>query len=534
MGWGLEKERTSLEDTLKTEGLDFSAKYLAACNMHSLAQTNPEVIKPDTISVLEGVLKDSSLSSQRQSLFLYKKVADTLASVTVHSPEKLLIVQAITALKNVLGTRKGHPHRATTEALGSLPLFIQGPRLEEEKIRDIPRVRWQEILEEQDIDRYDAPAFVGRSLVFAVPGEKKSFVIKLARAQDSPETLLREALWMQHLRSNGYSFPSKFHVPTVIRTRQSCVFRLENLPVAVPAGLGLHPARYAAGFIADMDYFTYPNEHRDKKMLTARDFKEILQRNAWLLGKLTSSGIIHTALIELFHNRVQRNRRPDHGVYEWPRGGRLDRWLSSCAYPNFGLTGLRDFEHFISFKGSGPSLYRYIGAHLLSLLLVTGSYFRNKDKARVGFDQGNKPVDARDLFDKQLLKELIRGIFLSYYQGFVGREYTGELPFDAEGLSSRMIEEMGVDRHMEEILRIADQKQMTDEEFKGFLDHRGYSPEEAARLKKGISEIVIYTGPHLGAFNQQISLPELIESVGAMSALCIAGKYWQERFPDID
>ena len=33
------------------------------------------------------------------------------------------------------------------------------------------------------------------------------------------------------------------------------------------------------------------------------------------------------------------------------------------------------------------------------------------------------------------------------------------------------------------------------------------------------------SGPHLGEFNHDISLPELIEGVGTMSALCIAGKY---------
>ena len=88
-----------------------------------------------------------------------------------------------------------------------------------------------------------------------------------------------------------------------------------------------------------------------------------------------------------------------------------------------------------------------------------------------------------------------------------------------------MIEEMGVDRYMEEILRVPDQNDMTDTEFKRFFEDAGYSTDQIKELKKGESDIVMHTGPHLGGFNRQISLPELIESVAAMSALCIAGKY---------
>jgi hypothetical protein len=219
-------------------------------------------------------------------------------------------------------------------------------------------------------------------------------------------------------------------------------------------------------------------------------------------------------------------------LYEWPRAGRLDRWLTSCSYPNFGLTGIRDFEHLIHLNGRSERLHYYIGIHILSLLLVTGSYFRNKDRRRVGFDEQGQPVDARDLFDKKPFKELIQGIFLSYYNGFVGIEFAGEVPFNLDNLTSRMIEEMGVDRHMEEILRVEDQKQMTDEEFRDFLKEKYYSDREADGVKKGVEDIVVYTGPHLGGFNERISIPELIESVGSMSAACIVGRYWKEKFSE--
>ena len=97
-------------------------------------------------------------------------------------------------------------------------------------------------------------------------------------------------------------------------------------------------------------------------------------------------------------------------------------------------------------------------------------------------------------------------------------------------LAARMIDEMGVDRYMEEILRIADQKEMTDEQFRRFLKERGYSDETMKGLKKGIKDIAVLTGPHLGAFNERISLPELVESVETMAALCMTGRCLKTYF----
>ena len=68
-------------------------------------------------------------------------------------------------------------------------------------------------------------------------------------------------------------------------------------------------------------------------------------------------GIVHTAPIPLFHNRAQAWRREDRGIYEWPRGGRLDRWLSSSRHPNIAASGLRDFEHLASIRRPGRQLY---------------------------------------------------------------------------------------------------------------------------------------------------------------------------------
>jgi hypothetical protein len=334
---------------------------------------------------------------------------------------------------------------------------------------------------------------------------------------------------MEHLGSDRYAFPVRFNIPTAICVEGSHLFRLEDLPLQDHHRRDIHRDAYAVAFVAHKDYFVYPNDHEKGGRLTLEEFREVMCRNAWLLGKIASLGIIHSAAVPLFHNRMQRDRRADGGLYEWPRGGRLDRWLDSCAYPNFGLTGIRDFEHLTAFEGSSRTLYHHLGSQLLSLFLVLGSYFRNKDRTRVGLDTHGRPIDARDLFDETYVRRSVWEIFVNYHQGFVGEEPKGDVPIDLEALTARMIDEMGVDRYMEEILRVADQQRMSDEVFRRFLRERGYSAGEAGQIKKGAHDITLNTGPHLGGFNERISLPELIESVATMAALCMLGKFRHEK-----
>jgi len=522
----IEKERSGLEKALRSKSLEFSGAFMVVQDLHQLVEANPAVIRPETISALEKVLEDSRHTSQTQSFFLYREAADALASVLVLSVDKSLSKQSISSLKHVVNTGSGMQQRAATEAMGSLPLKISGPRIHEDRSEKIPYVKWNDILKLNNIAGCNTPVILGRSLVASINNSSRMFVVKLAVTEDALELIKKEAEWMHYLSSYGYLFPVRFKIPQPVQINGSYLFRLKNLPVSPPVGSDINPKyNYAMAYIAHKDYFTYPNDHRKAKQLTRDKFREVILRNAWLLGKLTSLGIVHSATIPLFHNRVQRNRRTDHGIYEWHHGGRLDRWLHSCRYPNFGITGIRDFEHLISYQGSSRDLYMHIGSHILSLALVTGSYFRNFEADRFGFDEHGKPLDVRYLFDKSFLQELLQGIFQEYYNGFVGDKFCGDIPFDIEQLSARMIEEMGVDRHMEEMLRVADQMEMTENEFRNFLAQRGCSKEEIEGYKKDVNDITIQTGPHLGEFNQTISVPELIQCLGAVAAYCIGGRY---------
>ncbi len=276
----------------------------------------------------------------------------------------------------------------------------------------IPSVRWEKLLDQEKISSGHLPIWMGRTLVIHAENQKV-FSLKLARADDSIESLRNEAVWMDLLFTEAAEYPVRFDIPKPVTINGSFLVRLKNMPLELPPNESIHPSRYAIAFIVHRDYFLYPNDPIEKKHLSEEAFKEVIFRNAWLLGKLTSKGIVHTAPIPLFHNRSQTRRREDGGIYEWTKGGRLDRWLTSCQYPNIGMSGLRDFEHLIPFEDTPRKLYEYIGTHILSLVLISGSYFRNRDAERCGLDDNGDPVDVRHLVVREARQEVIRGIFMT-------------------------------------------------------------------------------------------------------------------------
>ena len=523
----LKKQRIALERKLKAGPLDFAGAYLVVSDLHRLIESLPSIGGTETVIALEDVLKSARFSSETQSYFLYREAAEALVSLSVYSTRSPVDVFALEALEGLLGTTQGPSQRASIEALGSLPLHIRGPMLCRDSVGQIPKVTWREVAEKAGIVNSLSLAVKGRSVVARTKDDHTVLVVKLAQDKQAVQSAYDEAIWMEYLQSVRFSFPVRFHIPTPLKIHESFVFCLSDLPGPIGEKVGVKAGCHGLAFFAQQDYFTYPNDHRPEMRLSPDQFQEVMVRCAWLFGKLATKGIVHGSPIPLFHNRVQRERREDHGLYEWQRGGRLDRWLQSCAYPNFGLTGIRDFEHLMSFAGLSKQLCYHVGAQLLGLLLTAGSYFRSMDAARVGFDKDGNAVDARDLFDKPFFKDVIRGVFCNYYRAFAGKDLDRKLPFSLDDLTCRMIEEMGVDRHMEEVLRVVDQESMSERAFREFLMSRGYTEKDMGDIKRGHQDIVLYTGPHLGGFNERISLPELIESVGVVSALCIAGKFRQ-------
>lgn len=526
-------ERKRLLDSLGLES--FTGAYLSVGALSRMFQDAPALADADSISALGRLILTARFSHKRQAFFLYRAAADILVSLLAGDGDNgqgiglPRVRQIMEILDSILQTTHGHPHRATAEAVGTLPLGIAGPPFPEMPGKKAPLIGWRAFLKHCELSDVPMPGIAGRSLIVAPSGTDQVLVVKLARTEDRPESLRRESLWADIIRSRRHFFSGRFDIPRPQRVMGSRLFRLTRPPVPRSAAAALHPAGYAMAFWAHREYFAYPNSHRPDTALAEARFLRVLCRNARLLGQLSGMGVLHTAPIPLFHNRVQRRRRSDFGVYEWHRGGRLDRWLTSCRYPNFGLTGIRDFEHFSSVGGSVRELYQTIGTHLLGLLLVAASYFRHKQPDTFGFETSGQPVDVRHLFDKPLFEALVQGIFKNYYSGFTAQDFQDDHRLSIDALVCRMIEEMGVDRHMEEILRTADQEQMSDEDFRKHLRGRGLDARAISGFRKGEREIVLHTGPHLGGFNQPISLPELIHFLETAASLCIVHRFISQR-----
>ncbi len=505
---------------LDNPAADFAAKFCAAAELNHLARCSGRPLDHAALDSLVAVLLSRRFAGQRQRLFLYREAADTLARTAVRWKAAPPGIEALARLGRALMVVDGYAHRAVSEALGALPVQVAGPQAPPAGHQACPVAHWPALLAAGRLRTAGPPAWKGRSLI--VPVTDGLLVLKFARpGQDSTAGLQAERWWMEHLAGQRYRFRVPFAVPRPL----GCL-KVAGLPWRPPAGFETEITRPALAYLAHPDYFSYPNTGPAGPGFAA--MQRSLEHSAWLLGYLAGQGVIHTSPIALFHNRVQRRRRRDQGRYEWFRAGRLDRWLESCRYPNLALCGLRDLEHLESIAGPGLQLYRHLGAHLLSLLLVAASWFRNRRPELAGRDGRGRPVDARRLFDRDLLEKVVREIFRRYHEGFTGLEYRGRLPFDAGHLAARMVEEMGVDRHMEEVLRVADQNRMTSGQLEDFLVGRGYGRQEAAAIKKGAADIVIISGPHLGGFNRPISLPEMIQAVAAAAAVCIAGRFRAE------
>ena len=70
---------------------------------------------------------------------------------------------------------------------------------------------------------------------------------------------------------------------------------------------------------------------------------------------------------------------------------------------------------------------------------------------------------------------------------------------------------------------------MTDEDFWAFLTSRGMDAAAARQARRGEADVALETGPHLGAFNNRTSLPEMNEAVAAAVAACLAARHARER-----
>lgn len=517
--------RIRTEHQLLNETIGFSAAYLEVQYLFSHIKKSPGSITHQTAAALLCLIQSNRYVTRKQAFFLYKAAAEALIHISMDHTHPLAGF-CIFQLQEVLLSSRGRKHRAVSEALGSLPLKIIGPDIQAMDNADIQNIPFSSLLHHCGNPDVNTLQWHGRTLRFKTR-DSRIGCIKFARSKENAHELRMETLWLSFLNAHPPCLDATFKIPVPVRIHQGTLFRLTHLPPVVLNHSGISKEYLAIVFIAEKDYFLYPNEpgHFEDPQ---ESVKEIFARNAWLLGRLASSGIIHTALIPLFHNRVQQSRRQDQGVYNWEQGGRLDQWLDSSQYPNFAKSGLRDFEHLVSLKTTGK-LRHFIGEHILGFILVAGSFFRNKAPGKKGFDENGSPVDTRHLFDKALFSALFKDVVTNYYQGVTGMALEKMDRFFDDTLIDHLIKTMGIDEHMEEMLRVQDQNNMSETDFDAFLISRGYGGAGSETVCKGIKDIVLNTGPHLGGFNQPISVPELMDFLFCLSSLCISDRYIMEN-----
>ena len=509
------------------EPAEFSQVFLSVQYLSDCVKKPNRIINESTVNAFIAVIDATQHQSQRQAFFLFKEAALALVYLSnrrYYSDPATVISR----LQRILISSTGARQRAVSEALGTLPLEIKGPPQAPVKgAGKALEISFNTLLAHISDEAPRNQSWHGRTLRVRL-SDQRIMCIKFANCQAGIELLLQEIRWLIFLEDKAPGLSEDFHVPRPVQLETHTLFKLTGLPVRVPDSLTQNDETFPAiVFVTDDSYYRYPNEP-DLFKNAEMAVPPIFTKNARLLGRLSAHGIIHTAVIPLFHNRVQQERREDEGVYLWEHGGRLDQWLKSCRYPNFAESGPRDFEHLLPLSTS-KRLSHYIGEHILGFTLVIGSFFRNKSPELFGSGPDNTPLDLRYLFNPDLFYQLFSDTVTAYYNEFTGADNESLHGLVTRDLISRLIEVMGVDRHMEETLRIEDQTAMTDEQFYQFLEERGYPPEGLHHLVRGQGDVTLVNGPHLGGFNQPISVPELTSFLFTLSSLCISERYLTEN-----
>lgn len=521
-----------MERRLCAGPLDFSELFVRVGQLKGLLDGGSTAATGRTVAVLADLLDSDRHSAQTQAYHLFGSIAGTLATIGCSRDDPDVSRQALQILVPAATGSRGERQRAFAETVGTLPVDIKGPRLRyAESDLSPPRRSLKSLLSPLAADISNG-RYQGRSLVVPLAQSDKVAVIKIARCGEDPVGLNQEACWLDYLRASAQLFSEPFIIPRPLQMKHGYLFRPAKLPDLKDRPPDIDPTTAVAiAFTVHRDYFVYPNDHRPQARLSYDRFRQVLQRAAVLFGELAAGGIVHTAPIPLFHNRVQRRRRDDGGIYEWDRAGRLDRWLQSSRFPNFGPTGIRDFEHLTSLGSrAGRQLYRHIGNQLLSLILVAGSYFRYKAPGSVGLAKDGTPLDVRHLFDRTQFSELVLTVFNAYHAGFSKIAPVVDMQVQIEALVTALIDQMGVDRHMREILRQEDQGRMSTAEFAAYLSQYPVPGGAAAEFEKGQADIEIHSGPHLGEFNGPISVPELTAFLRSAASAIVAGRFLEQRF----
>ncbi len=457
----------------KEENLTILAKLL--CSGDSRVKESLLSIGPPAIVLLTAQLKDDSFFVRRHAALalaahMCRWIDQIPPGENLFSWLKRQGISA-TSMANLYSfrmTRRGRmAMRVDNSDFDSISKILCGQKLLRQRYflvdssikfdaRDIETIDLQELLSRHTTSRLERR---GRTIV--IPLEKGCLAVKLSLKEGDEIPLLHEANMQSSFSDMGLSS----RIPRPL----GGLFRIEGLPSWIEADMGISKP-HGICYTADLDYFRYLGD----PLLTEEEMSQSLRSCAEDLGRLARKGLIHTALIPLYHN-CERASRND-SAYRWNRkvAGRLDNWLQSCRYPNLRLSGIADLEHMeLHSEISSRDLHVYVGEHLLCMSLVLGSYFRRRGK-----------------FEIKAISRILRDCFRVYYKALTGREPD----LLDEGINWKIIAS-----------RMAEEMDAEERDGDGYSEGQSYAPE---RL-------------HLGLPNGPFPIPELIRAIHITSAFAV-------------
>lgn len=160
----MHRDLVTSENYLLNSCMDFSATYMAVSILEHDLSKNASLASSKTVDALYNVIIKRVHSSQRQSYFLYRKAANTLSFLASACEDPGLAAESIERLKHIVADSIGPSHRATAEALGLLPLKINGPFLKEQSINIVTSIRWDDLCRKTGLNEDFDMKCIGRSL----------------------------------------------------------------------------------------------------------------------------------------------------------------------------------------------------------------------------------------------------------------------------------------------------------------------------------------------------------------------------------
>ena len=212
-----ESQKKLLHDSIRdihSPGVDFTSKYFAVNYLQLIARSDPDIITTETIRTLESLLLSKRYARERRGFFLFRLAAETLITIMVHLKGRRSGERAYIALLKALNRTTGHAHRVSAEALGTLPFRIRSPEIQKVRSSPVIKLSWSRFLDELGNPTILAMKYIGRSLIIDTGLDDQIMVLKFARLEESFDSLLAEALWMEAIQHTAGRFPIRFDIPS--------------------------------------------------------------------------------------------------------------------------------------------------------------------------------------------------------------------------------------------------------------------------------------------------------------------------------